>query len=104
LYEGNDKLILILVIQTLRAFSFHTAYLQRRQDKCSVTGGKYFKSSCSTLALYGAETWTRWTVNQKYLGSFEMLWRRMEKISWTDRGRNEEVLHRVKEERNILKQ
>jgi alpha-D-ribose 1-methylphosphonate 5-triphosphate synthase subunit PhnL len=28
-------------------------------------------------------------------------WRRMEKISWTDRVRNE-VLHRVKEERNIL--
>ena len=26
----------------------------------------------------------------------------MEKISWTDRVRNEEVLHRVKEERNIL--
>ena len=26
----------------------------------------------------------------------------MEKISWTGRVRNEEVLHRVKEERNIL--
>jgi hypothetical protein len=26
----------------------------------------------------------------------------MEKISWTDRKRNEEVLHRVKEERNIV--
>jgi hypothetical protein len=26
----------------------------------------------------------------------------MKKISWTDRVRNEEVLHRVKEERNIL--
>jgi hypothetical protein len=30
-------------------------------------------------------------------------WGRMEKISWTDRVRNEEVLHRVKEERNILR-
>jgi hypothetical protein len=28
--------------------------------------------------------------------------RRMEKISWTDRVRNEEVLHRVTEERNIV--
>jgi len=28
-------------------------------------------------------------------------WRRME-ISWTDRVRNEKVLHRAKEERNIL--
>jgi hypothetical protein len=27
----------------------------------------------------------------------------MEKISWTDRVRREEVLHRVKEERNILR-
>jgi hypothetical protein len=26
----------------------------------------------------------------------------MEKVSWTDRVRNEEVLHRVKEERNVL--
>ena len=29
-------------------------------------------------------------------------WRRIEKISWTDRVRNEEVLHTVKEGRNIL--
>jgi hypothetical protein len=53
--------------------------------------------------LYGAETWTLWKVDQKYLESFEMwCWGRMEKISWTDRVRNEEVLHRFKEERNIL--
>jgi hypothetical protein len=40
---------------------------------------------------------------QKYLKGFEM-WRlrRMENISWTDRVRNEEVLHRVKEKRNVL--
>jgi hypothetical protein len=30
-------------------------------------------------------------------------WIRVEKISWTDRVRNEEVLHRVKEERNIVR-
>src|SRR5215510_8259351 len=29
-------------------------------------------------------------------------WKRMEKISWTDRVRNEEVLRRVNEDRNIL--
>jgi hypothetical protein len=29
-------------------------------------------------------------------------WRRMEKIRWTDHVRNEEVLLRVKEQRNIL--
>jgi hypothetical protein len=38
-------------------------------------------------------------MDQMYLESFEMwCWRRMEKISWTDHVRNEEVLHRVKEE------
>ena len=35
--------------------------------------------------------------------SFKMwCWRRMEKISWTDHVRNEEVLRRVKEQRNTL--
>jgi hypothetical protein len=42
-------------------------------------------------------------LDQKHLESFEMwCWSRMEKISWTDRVRNEEVLLRVKEQRNIL--
>ena len=41
--------------------------------------------------------------DQKYLESFEIwCWRRMEKISWTDHVRNEEVLLRVNEQRNIL--
>ena len=56
-----------------------------------------------TTALYGAETWTLRTVDQKHLESFEMwYWRRMEKISWTNHVRSEEVLLRVKEQRNIL--
>jgi hypothetical protein len=55
------------------------------------------------IALYGAETWTIRGVDQKRLESFEMwCWRRMEKISWTDQVRNELVLPRVKEQRNIL--
>ena len=51
--------------------------------------------------MYGAETWTlRKVIYQKYLRSFEMwCWRRIEKISWTDRVRNEEVLHRFKKKR-----
>ena len=43
-------------------------------------------------ALHGAETWTLRAADQKYLESFEMwCWRRMEKISWADHVRNEEV-------------
>ena len=55
-----------------------------------------------STALYGAEAWTLGKVVQKYLESFEMWgWRRME-ISWTDRVKSKEVLHRVKEERNVI--
>jgi len=58
-----------------------------------------------SIALYGAETWTLGAVDQKHLESFEMwCWRRMEKISWTDHVRNENVLLRVKEQRNILRE
>ena len=43
--------------------------------------------------------------DQKYLESFEMwCWRRMEKISWICHVRNEEVLLRVNEQRNILRE
>ena len=57
--------------------------LRQRLVKCDI---------CS-MALYGAESWTVRKVDQKYLESFEMLrWGKMEKISWTDRVRNEEVL------------
>jgi hypothetical protein len=64
---------------------------------------KLVKCYIWSIALYGAETWTLWEVDRKYLESSELwCWRRMEKISWTDSVRNEEVLRRVKEERNIL--
>jgi hypothetical protein len=64
---------------------------------------KLIKCYIWSIALNGAETWTLRKVDQKYLESFEKwCWRRMEKISWTDRVRIEEVLHRVNEERNIL--
>jgi hypothetical protein len=64
---------------------------------------KLVKCYIWSIALCGAETWTLGKVDRKYLESFEMWrWRRMEKLSWTDRVRNEEVLQRVKEERNIV--
>ena len=64
---------------------------------------KLVKCYIWSIALYGAETWTLRAVDQKHLESFEMwCWRRMEKIIWTDHVRNEDVLLRVKEQRNIL--
>jgi len=66
---------------------------------------KLVKCYIWSIALYGAETWTLWAVDEKHLKSFEMCcWRRMEKISWTEHVRNEEVLLRVKEQRNILRE
>jgi hypothetical protein len=64
---------------------------------------KLVKCSVWSIALYGTETWTLRAVDQKHLVSFEMwCWRRMEMINWTDHVRSEEVLLRVKEQRNIL--
>ena len=64
---------------------------------------KLVKCYISSTALYGAETWRLRAVDQKHLESFET-WclRKMEKISWSDHVRNEEVLLRVKEQRNSL--
>ena len=55
---------------------------------------KLMKCYVWSTALYGVETWTLRAVDQKHLESFEM-WcsRRMEKITWTDHVRNEDVLH-----------
>jgi len=64
---------------------------------------KLVKCYVWSIRLYDAETWTLRAMDQKNLESFEMwCWRRMEKISCTDHVRNEDVLLRVKEQRNIL--
>jgi len=65
---------------------------------------KLLKCYIWSMALYGAETWMVRAADQKHLENFEMCcWRRMEKISWTDHVRNEEVLLRINEQRNIEK-
>jgi hypothetical protein len=64
---------------------------------------KLVKCYVWSVALYGAETWTLRAVVQKHLESLDIwCWRQMEKISWTDHVRNEDVLLRVKKQRNIL--
>ena len=63
----------------------------------------YIRENYQTLCVSNILSGLRAT-DQKHLGSFEMwCWRRMEKISWTDHVRNEEVLLRVNEHRNILR-
>jgi hypothetical protein len=58
-----------------------------------------------SMALCGAETWTLRKLGGKNLESFEMwCWRRIEKISWTDRVKKGELdlLQTVEEESNFL--
>jgi len=56
---------------------------------------KLVKCCIWNMALYGAETIR--AADHKHLESFEMwCWRWMEKSSWTDHVRNEEVLLTVK--------
>ena len=55
-----------------------------------------------SVALSDAETWTLRDEDRKCFGISEMLClRRMKKIIWTDRVKDEEVLPKVNEESNI---
>ena len=91
----------ILYIVSTPAFSKKKTLFTRKLDLN--LRKKVIKCYIWSVVLYGAETWTLRAADQKYLESFVMwCWRRMEKISWTDHVRNEEVLLRVREQRNIL--
>ena len=73
---------------------FTSLDLNLRRNQKSVTFG--------VQLCYGAKTWTLQKGYHIYLESLEMwCWRRMEEMSWNNPLRNEEVLQRVKEERNI---
>lgn len=68
--------------------------LRKRFAKCYVW----------SVVLYGAETWTLRKKEERFLESFEMwVWRRLKGIKWSDKVRNEEVLRRVGENREILR-
>ena len=56
------------------------------------------------VALYGCETWTRRMEEEDKLEALEILLRRkLEKVSWSDRISNEEVLTMVNESRCLIK-
>ena len=73
--------------------AIYGTHLKKKPAKCWVWN----------VALFGAETCTLRKADQKYLESYGVLcWRRKEMIVWSHCVKNEEVLHRVKEKRNIL--
>jgi hypothetical protein len=56
-----------------------------------------------SIALYGRETWTLRKLEQKYLEIFEMwCWRRMEKIKWSEKVTNEQVLDSIVAKRTLI--
>ena len=51
-----------------------------------------------SVTLYGADTWTMRKEDVKRIEAFEMwIWRRMERISYTEHRTNEEVLKKLEE-------
>lgn len=56
-----------------------------------------------SLLLYGAESWTLKRQDMKRIEAFELwTYRRMLKISWTDKVTNKEVLRRVEKETELI--
>jgi hypothetical protein len=65
------------------AFNKKTLFITKLELNLRKKTVKWYNWSTT---LSGAGTWTLRQIDQKYLGSFKMwCWRRMEKISWTDR-------------------
>jgi len=57
------------------------------------------------LVLYASETWFLTAEDIQRIEAKELwIWRRIEKINWTDRVSNEEMLQRVNKKRQILSQ
>ena len=56
-----------------------------------------------SVTLYGAGMWTMRKEDVKEIEAFEMgIWRRMDRISWTEHRTNEEVLKKVEEKRSLM--
>src|ERR1043165_6136320 len=56
-----------------------------------------------SVALYGAKTWTLSKTDLQKLDAFEMwVWRRIERISYTERMSNEAVLKQIQDKRALV--
>ena len=55
------------------------------------------------VMMYGSEVWTLRKEDKRRIEAFEMwVWRRMMKVSWTERKTNEEVIGMVRQSRHLL--
>jgi len=61
------------------------------------------KVSVWSVALYGSEPWTLQKRDVERLEAFEVwIWRRMMRMSWTERKTNEEMLEAVGTQRELV--
>jgi hypothetical protein len=83
------------------AFSNRRELLVRNMSK--KVKKKIIKCLVWSVLLYGSETWTLNKEAVNRLEAMEMwIWRRMEKIKWTDKKKNVEVLDMVNERRQLI--
>jgi hypothetical protein len=84
-----------------------TAFMAKRPLLCSKrirleTRKEYVKIFICTVALYGLEAWTIGKTDYKRIEAFKKwCWRRVLKIEWREKVRNEEVFRRIGEERTL---
>ena len=83
------------------AFSKRKELLSKNFSK--VLRKRMVKTLVWPVALYGCETWILRKEEIDRLNAFEMwLWRRIEKINWSDKITNKEVLEKVGERQSLV--
>ena len=90
-----------------RVFKEELYYVSREIDTlcCTALFNIFFTVTGDFMAYYHCDnSWTLRKLEWKYLESFEMwCWRRMEKIKWSEKVTNEQVLDLIGEKRTLNK-
>jgi len=72
-------------------------------NMCMSLRVRLVKTLVWSVLLYGSETWTMRKEERKRIEAFEMwVWRRMAKVSWTEKKTNEEVLRMTGQNRKLI--
>jgi len=98
----SEREIKVRISMAKEAFEKHKKLLTENTINKNLRK-RLIKTLVWSVLLYGSETWTMRKGDTDKLESCEMwMWRRMEKVTWRERVRNEEVLRRVGEKRSLL--